>query len=216
MARDFAKADVVINNVQKVIGTYHAPYGTTLFFPIEEEEYNTLVAPLLVGIWDVPNVDQLEMFYYWKSSDDGDGVIEPSFYITENTDVVDDIPRNYNKTPNNGGPSREEGDKVYNALRTRLEQLKTEYEVAEAAKVEDTWREWSYREDGTPLNIKALKAGRNTRLDDTDWTQMPDSPLSDDAKTFWATYRQELRDLPAAQADPYDPDNFTGWPTRPS
>ena len=118
-----------------MIGTYHAPYGTTLFFPIEEEEYNTLVAPLLVGIWDVPNVDRTEMFYYWKSSDDGDGVIE-LFYITENTDVVDDIPRNYN-TPNNGGP-REEGDKVYNALRTRLEQLKTEYEVAEAAKVEDT------------------------------------------------------------------------------
>ena len=216
MARDFAKADVVINNVQKVIGTYHAPYGTTLFFPIEEEEYNTLVAPLLVGIWDVPNVDQLEMFYYWKSSDDGDGTVEPSFYITENTDVVDDIPRNYNKTPNNGGPSREEGDKVYNALRTRLEQLKTEYEAAELAKVENTWKEWSYREDGTPLNIKALKAGRNTRLDDTDWTQMPDCPLSDDAKTAWATYRQELRDLPAAQADPYDPDNFTGWPTRPS
>lgn len=216
MARDFAKADVVINNVQKVIGTYHAPYGTTLFFPIEEEEYNTLVAPLLVGIWDVPNVDQLEMFYYWKSTDDGDGTIERSFYITENTDVVDEIPRNYNKTPNNGGPSREEGDKVYNALRTRLEQLKTEYEAAEAAKVDNTWKEWSYREDGTPLNIKALKAGRNTRLDDTDWTQMPDSPLSDDVKTAWATYRQELRDLPAAQADPYDPDNFTGWPTRPS
>jgi hypothetical protein len=216
MARDFAKADVVINNVQKVIGTYHAPYGTTLFFPIGEEEYNTLVAPLLVGIWDVPNVDQLEMFYYWKSSDDGDGVVEPSFYITENTDVVDDIPRNYNKTPNNGGPSREEGDKIYNALRTRLEQLKTEYEAAEAAKVENTWREWSFRQDGTPLNMKALKSGRTSRLTDSDWTQMPDSPLSDDAKASWATYRQELRDLPAAQADPYDPDNFTGWPTEPS
>ena len=58
MARDFAKCDVVINNVQKVIGTYHAPYGTTLFFEITEEEYNTLVAPLLVGIWDIPNADQ--------------------------------------------------------------------------------------------------------------------------------------------------------------
>ena len=216
MARDFAKADVVINNVQKVIGTYHAPFGTTLFFPIEEEEYNTLVAPLLVGIWDVPNVDQLEMFYYWAAEDDGDGLITPSFYISENTELSEEIGRNYNKTPNNGGPSREEGDKIYNALRTRLEQLRLEYEEAEKAAVENTWKEWSYRENGTPVNMKSLKSGRTVRLTDTDWTQIPDSPLSDDEKAAWAVYRQELRDLPAAQADPYDPDNFTGWPTRPS
>lgn len=216
MARDFAKCDVVINNVQKVIGTYHAPYGTTLFFEITEEEYNTLVAPLLVGIWDIPNADQLEMFYYWKSSDDGDGVIEPSFYISENTDLTDEIPRNYNKTPTNGGPSKEEGDKIYNALRTRLGELKSEYEAAELAKIENTWKEFSYRQDGTPVNMKALKNQRTSLLTECDWTQMPDSPLSDDAKAIWVTYRQELRDLPAAQADPYDPDNFTGWPTKPS
>ena len=53
-------------------------------------------------------------------------------------------------------------------------------------------------------------------MTECDWTQMPDSPLSDDAKAIWVTYRQELRDLPAAQADPYDPDNFTGWLTKPS
>lgn len=216
MARDFAKCDVVINNVQKVIGTYHAPYGTTLFFEITEEEYNTLVAPLLVGTWDIPNADQLEMFYYWKSSDDGDGVIEPSFYISENTDLTDEIPRNYNKTPTNGGPSKEEGDKIYNALRTRLGELKSEYEAAELAKIENTWKEFSYRQDGTPVNMKALKNQRTSLLTECDWTQMPDSPLSDDAKAIWVTYRQELRDLPAAQADPYDPDNFTGWPTKPS
>lgn len=216
MARDFAKCDVVINNVQKVIGTYHAPYGTTLFFEITEEEYNTLVAPLLVGIWDIPNADQLEMFYYWKSSDDGDGVIEPSFYISENTDLTDEVPRNYNKTPTNGGPSKEEGDKIYNALRTRLGELKSEYEAAELAKIENTWKEYSYRQDGTPVNMSALKNQRTAFLTECDWTQMPDSPLSDDAKAIWVTYRQELRDLPAAQADPYDPDNFTGWPTKPS
>ena len=216
MARDFAKCDVVINNVQKVIGTYHAPYGTTLFFEITEEEYNTLVAPLLVGTWDIPNADQLEMFYYWKSSDDGDGVIEPSFYISENTDLTDEIPRNYNKTPTNGGPSKEEGDKIYNALRTRLGELKSDYEAAELAKIENTWKEYSYRQDGTPVNMSALKNQRTAFLTECDWTQMPDSPLSDDAKAVWVTYRQELRDLPAAQADPYDPDNFTGWPTKPS
>ena len=141
-----------------------------------------------------------EMFYYWKSSDDGDGVIEPSFYISENTDLTDEIPRNYNKTPTNGGPSKEEGDKIYNALRTRLGELKSEYEAAELAKIENTWKEFSYRQDGTPVNMKALKNQRTSLLTECDWTQMPDSPLSDDAKAIWVTYRQELRDLPAAQA----------------
>ena len=54
MARDFAKCDVVINNVQKVIGTYHAPYGTTLFFEITEEEYNEWMDKTVHEIdWDL-------------------------------------------------------------------------------------------------------------------------------------------------------------------
>ena len=36
---------------------------------------------------------------------------------------------------------------------------------------------------------------RNKLLADSDWTQMNDSPLANEAKTAWATYRQELRDL---------------------
>lgn len=37
---------------------------------------------------------------------------------------------------------------------------------------------------------------RNSKLRNSDWTQMPDSPLSDADKTAWQTYRQALRDLP--------------------
>ena len=37
---------------------------------------------------------------------------------------------------------------------------------------------------------------RNRKLKDSDWTQMPDSSLSDLKKTEWATYRQQLRDIP--------------------
>lgn len=41
-----------------------------------------------------------------------------------------------------------------------------------------------------------LRMERNARLQDSDWTQMPDSPLSDEEKQKWAEYRQKLRDLP--------------------
>tara|TARA_R100001460_G_scaffold93171_1_gene135088 strand:+ start:97 stop:297 length:201 start_codon:yes stop_codon:yes gene_type:complete len=47
-----------------------------------------------------------------------------------------------------------------------------------------------------------LRMFRNAALEESDWTQMSDSPLSDTKKTEWATYRQALRDLT----------NHTDWP----
>ena len=37
---------------------------------------------------------------------------------------------------------------------------------------------------------------RDIKLKRCDWTQATDSPLSDEKKAEWATYRQQLRDLP--------------------
>jgi|13_taG_2_1085334.scaffolds.fasta_scaffold18303_3 hypothetical protein len=56
-----------------------------------------------------------------------------------------------------------------------------------------------------------LRGQRDALLMSSDWTQMPDSPLSDAKKQEWATYRQELRDLPST-ADPANPT----WPSKPS
>lgn len=43
---------------------------------------------------------------------------------------------------------------------------------------------------------KQIRLDRNALLAKSDWTQMPDAPLSDAAKAQWADYRQALRDLP--------------------
>jgi len=37
---------------------------------------------------------------------------------------------------------------------------------------------------------------RNRKLEASDWTQMPDSPLSGEQKTAWSVYRQDLREIP--------------------
>ena len=60
----------------------------------------------------------------------------------------------------------------------------------------------------------ALREQRNMLLQECDWTQSPDSPLSNSKKTEWATYRTNLRNLPAS----YDSVDDTGfaWPTKPS
>ena len=55
---------------------------------------------------------------------------------------------------------------------------------------------------------------RNKLLQMSDWTQMTDSPLSNDDKTAWATYRQQLRDAPTSiEAWPNMQDS--DWPTKP-
>lgn len=42
-----------------------------------------------------------------------------------------------------------------------------------------------------------LRENRDRLLSASDWTQMPDSPLTNEQKQAWAAYRQSLRDLPA-------------------
>lgn len=61
------------------------------------------------------------------------------------------------------------------------------------------------------FNIKVtqdnLRYIRNNMLLQTDWTQMPDAPLSLEQKQQWATYRQQLRDLPSLYSTETSIDN---------
>jgi hypothetical protein len=59
--------------------------------------------------------------------------------------------------------------------------------------------------------IVMVRAQRNDLLSSSDWTQMPDVPLTPEQKTAWVTYRQQLRDFPAT----CDPENPV-WPTPPA
>ena len=47
-----------------------------------------------------------------------------------------------------------------------------------------------------PDNLADLRVERDILLKESDWTQLPDSPLSAEKKAEWAAYRQALRDLP--------------------
>lgn len=44
-------------------------------------------------------------------------------------------------------------------------------------------------------SLATIRSYRDKLLSSCDWTQAADSPLSDDKKAEWATYRQELRDI---------------------
>jgi len=45
--------------------------------------------------------------------------------------------------------------------------------------------------------VANMRRQRDLFLAASDWTQMPDSPLTDEQRAAWAAYRQQLRDAPA-------------------
>ena len=69
-------------------------------------------------------------------------------------------------------------------------------------------QEAAYRAQKDAEQWKIVRADRNKRLADCDWTQLADATVDAAA---WAAYRQALRDLPQTQADPFN----IVWPTSP-
>jgi hypothetical protein len=77
------------------------------------------------------------------------------------------------------------------------------------------WDNTAWVIDSQALNWQ-IRLDRGVKLSFSDWTQANDSPLSDEKKTEWRTYRQSLRDIMAnLPADLDDPENVV-WPTEPS
>lgn len=58
----------------------------------------------------------------------------------------------------------------------------------------------------------SLRAERDRRLAETDWTQLPDVPLTAEQRAAWQQYRQALRDVPQQPGAPYD----VMWPEPPA
>lgn len=67
-------------------------------------------------------------------------------------------------------------------------------------------------EDLQNLEMAAVRAKRNSLIQETDWTQMPDVSIPDDKKVEFASYRQKLRDIPQKYSDPTE----VAWPEKPT
>jgi len=63
-----------------------------------------------------------------------------------------------------------------------------------------------------PVTWADFRPQRNRLLSESDWTQLSDAVLSPELKAAWATYRQQLRELPEAYSDP----QAITWPTPPT
>ena len=70
----------------------------------------------------------------------------------------------------------------------------------------------SYNPPAPPTPSELAYAQRATALQSSDWTQLPDVPLTNEQRAAWVTYRQELRDVPS---QPGFPEHII-WPVAPN
>jgi hypothetical protein len=59
---------------------------------------------------------------------------------------------------------------------------------------------------------KHVRLQRNKRLAASDWSQLPDAPLTDEQRAQWAQYRRALRDIAEQPGFPYEVE----WPVAPT
>ena len=89
-------------------------------------------------------------------------------------------------------------------------------EVGPPKRINGAWTQTWVVTDASPQDVAArvegawegVRADRNARLADCDWTQLGDAPVD---KVAWATYRQQLRDI-TTQSDPFNIE----WPLPPA
>ena len=63
----------------------------------------------------------------------------------------------------------------------------------------------------TAQKAEEVRAARNAKISESDWTQLDDSPVTNAKKLEWANYRQALRDLPLQAGFPWS----VRWPEQP-
>ena len=75
-----------------------------------------------------------------------------------------------------------------------------------------TSEEWEYN---NATFLATLRRERNRRLTLCDWTQSPDSPLSQAEVANWKAYRESLRNLPSTIVTETQDLEAVSWPTPP-
>ena len=89
------------------------------------------------------------------------------------------------------------------------------YKVVDGEYIELTAEEIQELEDrraAADLDFTMVRMERNSKLSQSDWTQLTDATLGAHTAEEWATYRQALRDYPASASKVSE---LAGFPTPP-
>lgn len=102
-------------------------------------------------------------------------------------------------------------NRIYNPITIRIsyfDEFGTEYPTLPAgAEIVDS--PYTY-----PEAMMELRLERGARLNESDWTQLPDVPLAAYEVALWRTYRRQLRDVPEL-VESLGWAGAVNWPTPP-
>ena len=110
-----------------------------------------------------------------------------------------------------GDPQTEEEFKLSFMPVTGLDENGTNLFEYDPENLPVTWEEYKLKRDEvlSQLPLKDLRAERNKRIAETDWTQHDDVPI--ETKNKWKQYRQALREI----TDTYTSLEDVVWPVKP-
>ena len=129
----------------------------------------------------------------------------PWFLETElGQEAIDNALESRLAVDENSAPILDEDSNQMTQHRLQDDTSYTEYELPDEFSI-------TVEDIGDTIAVAALREQRDRLLTSSDWTQLADTVLTQPDIDAWATYRQELRDLPANVVDSSNPI----WPAKP-
>ena len=153
---------------------------------ISDDYWTEEISPVLYPLWD-SDKDKLESFIFYK--DETSKMLKNKYQRNHKTKVYKWVSYEFDTSEF----TTAEIKGLYNTLHDKFINYRDIEDYDLDAKLKSI-----YAKDNM-VNWNKLKMMRKFLLMDCDWTQAPDSPLSDEVKSQWVTYRQKLRDIPSDQ-----------------
>tara|TARA_B100001250_G_scaffold139580_1_gene119528 strand:- start:790 stop:1614 length:825 start_codon:yes stop_codon:yes gene_type:complete len=150
---------------------------------ITDDFWKDEIVPILFPVWD-SDKDKLESFIRYKT---GSSLMNKNkFQRNQKTGDYKWVSYEFNLD----AFDQSEIDDLYNKLEAKYTEFRDLNDITLEGKLAAQFAADEY------VNWTKITIVRNFLLMDSDWTQVADSPLTDDEKAQWVTYRQKLRDLP--------------------
>ena len=153
---------------------------------IDDDYWASDIVPILYPLWDSDR-DKLESFICYK--DETSKMLKNKYQRDQKTRAYKWVSYEFDTSEF----TAIEIKGLYNTLHDKFINYRDIEDYDLDAKLKSI-----YAKDNM-VNWNKLKMMRKFLLMDCDWTQAPDSPLSDEVKAQWVTYRQKLRDIPSDQ-----------------
>jgi hypothetical protein len=153
---------------------------------ISDDYWTKEISPVLYPLWDSDR-DKLESFIFYK--DETSKMLKNKYQRDQKTKAYKWVSYEFDTSEF----TALEIKGLYNTLHDKFVNYRDIEDYDLDAKLRSI-----YAKDNM-VNWNKLKMMRKFLLMDCDWTQAPDSPLTDEVKAQWVAYRQKLRDIPSDQ-----------------